>query len=165
MGLGPLRTRAGALADHLSRLKWGPDPLGLRGGDVRYGHIETPAKPHVDASPWIWTPSWTGFAKDRTQVDLCELAQEPYRVGSWLKRRVAEEKEASGKRGKIAYTKLDLTSTIIAKHLWSKDSLMSYAQQQGSRAMMSYVHSKQRKLALEIEDAKEWASAKGERRL
>ena len=37
---------------------------------------------------------------------------------------------------------------------------MSYAQQHGSRAMMSYVHSKQRKLALEIEDAKEWASAK-----
>jgi hypothetical protein len=126
---------------------------------VRYGYIETPAKPDVDETPWIWTPSWSGFAQDQTAVDLFALSQEPYRADSWRKRREAEEKEASKKKAKTTFTKLDLTSIIISKHLYSKDGLMAYAQEHGTHVMKMFVHSHQRRLALDIEDAKEWAAA------
>ena len=127
---------------------------------MRYCYIETPKKPNVDTAPWLWTPAWTGFASEQTKVDLFDLSQEPYRADSWRKRRIDAEKEASKKQCKQAFTKLDLTSVIIAKHLWSKDALCAYTQDYGSHLMKTYVHNRQRKLDADIEDAAEWASAK-----
>ena len=51
--------------------------------------------------------------------------------------REAEEKQASKKKGKTTFTKLDLTSIIISKHLWSKDGLMAYAQEHGTKSMQN----------------------------
>ena len=127
---------------------------------IRYGFIETPAKPDVDDSPWLWTPSWTGFAKDQATVDLFALSQEPYHAELWRKKREAEDKEASKKKAKTKFGKFDLTSIIISKHLWSKDGLMAYAQDYGSYAMKEFVHNRIRTLQMDIEAAKEWDAAR-----
>ena len=126
---------------------------------VRYGYVETPAKPEVDDAPWLWTPSWTGFARDQVAVDLFALSQQPFTADAWRRKRETTEKEASKKKGKTVFTKLDLTSVIISKHLWSKDALMAYSQEYGTHGMKNYVHNRQRKLVMDIEDAKEWVSA------
>jgi hypothetical protein len=127
---------------------------------VRYGHIETPAKPEVDESPWIWTPAWTGFAHEQEVVDLFELSQQPWNADVWRKRRVAQDKEASKKNAKTKFEQLDLTSIIVSRHLYTKDSLLAYTQTYGTHAMMRFVHNRQDKLTQDIERAKEWASAK-----
>ena len=127
---------------------------------IRYGHIETPAKPQVDETPWIWTPTWTGFAHEQEVVDLFELSQQPWNADVWRKRRVAQNKEASQKNAKTKFEQLDLTSIIMSKHLYTKDSLLAYAQTSGTHAMMRFVHNRQDKLTQDIERAKEWGSAK-----
>jgi hypothetical protein len=124
--------------------------------------VETPAKPEVDEAPWLWTPAWCGFAKNQNAVDLFALSQEPYTADAWRKKREITEKEAGKsdqKKSKTVLTKLDLTSLIISKHLWSKDGLMAYVQEYGTHAMKNYVHNHQRKLVMDLEDAKEWAAA------
>ena len=128
---------------------------------LRYVYIGTLTKPEVDENPWVWTPGWEGFATDEgAPVDLFELSQEPFRAHAWRKRREKSDKEASKKAARTSFTKLDLTSVIISKHLWSKDTLMAYTQDHGTAKMQDFVHSRQRKLAQDIEDAKEWSAAK-----
>lgn len=128
---------------------------------LRYVYIGTPTKPEVDETPWVWTANWEGYeTDDGVPLDLFELSQEPFRADSWRKRYQAVEREASKKAAKTAFTKLDLTAIIMSKHLWSRDSLMAYTQERGTSKMQQFVHQRQRKLALDIEDAKEWAAAK-----
>ena len=127
---------------------------------VRYGYIETLKKPDVDDSPWVWTPTWSGFAKDTQTVDLFEMSQEPFRADSWRKRREDKDKEASKKGAKTKFEKLDLTSLMMSKHLWSKDSITAYAQDHGTVAMKRFVHNNQSKLGTLINDGKQWASAR-----
>ena len=127
---------------------------------VRYGYMETPAKPEVDDAPWIWTPTWSGFAADTSSVDLFQLSQEPYVATAWRKRREAVDKTAGAKQAKTSFEKMDLTSVIISKHLWSKDGLLAYAQDHGTKAMQRFVHNRQGKLSRDIDDAKEWDAAR-----
>ena len=127
---------------------------------VRYGYMGTPAKPDVDEDPWVWTPDWAGPAREAKSVDLFELSQEPFRADSWRKRREQHEVDASKKSGRTSFNKLDLTAVIISKHLYTKDSLLTYAQDYGTKSMQLFVHKNQRKLQAEIEDAKEWDSAR-----
>jgi hypothetical protein len=127
---------------------------------IRYGYIATPAKPDVDEEPWVWTPDWAGPASEAQSVDLFELSQEPFRADSWRKRREQHDKDALKKSAKTTFNKLDLTAVIISKHLYTKDSLLTYAQDYGTKAMQLFVHKNQRKLQAEIEDAKEWDSAR-----
>lgn len=122
--------------------------------------METPKKPVVDDKPWVWLPTWAGFASDTEDVDLFQLSQEPYRADVWRKRREASDKEAGSKMARTSFEKMDLTSVIISKHLWSKDGLLSYAQDHGTRAMQRFVHNRQRKLTADIDEAMEWASAR-----
>ena len=102
---------------------------------LRYCHIGTPAKPDVDDKPWVWTPTWTGPAKDCKTVDLFELSQEPFRADAWRKRKQDKDREAAKKNSKTTFDKLDLSAIIISKHLWTKDSLIAYAQEWGTKAM------------------------------
>ena len=127
---------------------------------IRYGYIATPAKPDVDEEPWAWTPDWAGPASEAQSVDLFELSQEPFRADSWRKRREQHDKDALKKSAKTTFNKLDLTAVIISKHLYTKDSLLTYAQDYGTKPMQLFVHKNQRKLQVEIEDAKEWDSAR-----
>ena len=120
---------------------------------MRYLHVETPTKPEVDAEPWQWTA-------DGSQLDLYELSQQPYNAELWRKRREASEKMAGAKKAKTSFNKLDLTSLIISKHLYSKDRLLAYVQNHGTSAMQLHAIRNQRRLVSDIEDAKEWASAK-----
>lgn len=127
---------------------------------VRYGYMETPAKPDVDDCPWVWQPSWSGFARESEAIDLFEMSQEPYMAGVWLKRREAADKAAGATGTKTTFDMMDLTSVIIAKHLWSKDGLIAYAQDYGTKAMQRFVRGRQRKLVADIDETKEWASAR-----
>jgi len=127
---------------------------------MRYCHIETLSKLDVDDSPWLWTPSFEGFAKGQEVVDLFELSQEPWQATGWRKRREQNDKEAAKKKAKTVFEKLDLTSICVSKHLWSKDALMAYAQDHGTPVMQKWVHSQQRRLVAHLEDAKEWHSAR-----
>jgi len=86
---------------------------------LRYCYIASLTK-EVDDTPWLWTPSWTGFAHEQSAVDLFALSQEPYLADAWKKRREAQERKGQNKKARTAFTKLDLTSVIISKHLWSR---------------------------------------------
>ncbi|CAK0878955.1 unnamed protein product [Prorocentrum cordatum] len=127
---------------------------------VRYGYMETPAKPDVDDAPWVWQPDWAGFARENDAIDLFEMSQEPYMAGAWVKRREATDKAAGAMGTKTTFDLVDLTSTIIAKHLWTKGSLMAYVQDRGTKAMQRFVRSRVRKLTADLEETKEWASAR-----
>jgi len=128
---------------------------------LRYVYIGTPAKPEVDETPWVWTPDWEGFEADKgLPVDLFDLSQEPFRAETWRKRRQEHDREASKKGARATFTKLDLTSIIISKHLWSKDCLLAYTQDFGTAKMQAFVHQRQKKINEDIEDAKDWASAR-----
>ncbi|CAK0851927.1 unnamed protein product, partial [Prorocentrum cordatum] len=127
---------------------------------VRYGYMETPAKPNVDDAPWVWQPDWAGFARENDAIDLFEMSQEPYMAGVWVKRREATDKAAGAMGTKTTFDLVDLTSTIIAKHLWTKGSLMAYVQDRGTKAMQRFVRSRVRKLTADLEETKEWASAR-----
>ena len=120
---------------------------------IRYLYVETPTKPEVDSDPFQW-------AADGSQLDLYELSQRPYNAELWRKRRETIEKEASAKKAKTSFNKLDLTSLIISKHLYTKDRLLAYVQNHGTTSMQLHANKNQRRLASDIEDAKEWASAK-----
>ena len=50
------------------------------------------------------------------------------------------------KNAKTKFEQLDLTSIIMSKHLYTKDSLLAYAQTYGTHAMMRFVHNRQDKL-------------------
>ncbi|CAK0909407.1 unnamed protein product [Prorocentrum cordatum] len=127
---------------------------------VRYGYMETPAKPDVDDAPWVWQPDWAGFARENDAIDLFEMSQEPYMAGVRVKRREATDKAAGAMGTKTTFDLVDLTSTIIAKHLWTKGSLMAYVQDRGTKAMQRFVRSRVRKLTADLEETKEWASAR-----
>ena len=127
---------------------------------LRYGFIPTPAKQTVDATPWVHTPTFSGFAKDSKEVDLFTLSQRPYQADEWRKRREREDMEASKEGKKATFDKLDVNSLIISKHLYSKDGLLSYVQDYGTRIMQSWASKHQDKLLLYIDHAKEWATAK-----
>ena len=127
---------------------------------VRYGVFPTPLKPDVDAEPWVWTPTRQAFAKDCPDVDLFQLAQEPFQADSWRKRREKQDMDASLKRTSATFGKLDLTALVVSKHLWTKDSLLAYIQDHGTSAMQVFVHGRQKKLLADLEDAREWASAR-----
>ncbi|CAK0865702.1 unnamed protein product [Prorocentrum cordatum] len=127
---------------------------------VRYGYMETPAKPDVDDAPWVWQPDWAGFARENDAIDLFEMSQEPYMAGVWVKRREATDKAAGAMSTKTTFDLVDSTSTIIAKHLWAKGSLMAYVQDRGTKAMQRFVRSRVRKLTADLEETKEWASAR-----
>ena len=130
---------------------------------MRYLFIETPTKPEVDDSPWQWTA-------DGQSLDLFALSQRPFQAELWRKRREMQDKlvaryerkdeESSRKKAKAVFTKMDLTSVIVSKHLYSKDQLLAYVQDYGTAAMQVYASKHQRRLVADIEDAKEWASAK-----
>ena len=53
---------------------------------IRYIHVATPSKPHVDADPFVWT-------SDDRALDLWELSREPFTAEAWRKR--GEKKAAS----------------------------------------------------------------------
>ena len=127
---------------------------------LRYGHIATPRKPDVDETPWIWTPAWSGFSKDCKEVDLFDLSQRPYRADDWRKQKQVADTEASKAGMKTTFAKHDLKALIIAKHLYNKDSLLSFIQDHGTTAMQIFASNHQRKLTEYIEDAEEWATAK-----
>ena len=87
----------------------------------------------------------------------------------WRKRREAKDRQASQEvegaapqkraKAKAAFTKMDLTALIISKQLYTTDGLLAYVQQHGTAAMQTYVNRHQRRLAGDIEDAREWDSA------
>jgi len=133
----------------------------LKWSAIRYGYMATPAKPDVDEDPWVWTPEWSGPARSSPTVDLFELSQEPYQADTWRKRRETADKEAQKKNAKTSFNQLDLKSLIVSKHLYTKDGLMAYAQDYGSKAMQVMVSKMQRQLQAVIEDAKEWDAARG----
>ena len=120
---------------------------------LRYCYIETPTKPEVDESPWIWTA-------DGSPLDLFERSQQPFAADLWRKRREAQDKEASRKKAKASFNKLDLTALVMSKHLYTKDQLLAYVQDHGTAAMQLYVTKHQRRLDQDIDDVKEWAAAK-----
>ena len=119
---------------------------------LRYCHIETPAKPEVDAEPHQWS-------SDGRDLDLFALSQQPFNAEIWRKRREASEKEASSKQAKTVFDLMDLTSLVMSKHLYSKDSLLAYVQKYGSMVMQRMVRKRQSSLLKDIEEIKEWASA------
>ena len=127
---------------------------------VRYGYMETPAKPDVDDAPWVWTPTWAGFARENETVDLFKMSQEPYMAEVWNKRRETADKAAGATGAKTTFDMMDLTSIIIAKHLWSKDGLMAYTQDYGTKAMQRFVRGRLRRLVADIDETKEWVSAR-----
>ena len=126
---------------------------------LRYGYIATPAKPDVDETPWIWTPTWTGPAHEQQEVDLFELSQRPFRADDWRKRKQGKDKEILKEGGRTTFNKLDLTALIVSKHLYSKDCLLTHMQEYGTVAMQLFASKHQRKLQEYIEDAEEWATA------
>jgi len=127
---------------------------------MRYCFIATPRKPDVDETPWIWTPTWSGFAKDSKEVDLFDLSQRPYRADDWRKQKQAADTEALKAGQKITFAKHDLKALIISKHLYDKDGLLSFIQEHGTAAMQIFASNHQRKLTEYIQDAEEWATAK-----
>ena len=106
---------------------------------VRYGFIPSPKKPVVDSTPAQWT-------SDGKPLDLFACSQEPFQADMWRRRREECDKEAAKLESKVTFTKLDLTSLIISKHLYTKDSLIAYVQDFGTAVMQSYVNRVQRKL-------------------
>ena len=107
---------------------------------VRYGFIPSPRKPAVDPTPFQWT-------KDGQVLDLFAVSQEPYQAEMWRRRRESRDKEAAKCDDKVKFTKMDLTSLIISKHLYTKDTLIAYVQEHGTAVMQSYVNKMQRKLS------------------
>ena len=120
---------------------------------VRYIHVPTPRKPVVDQHVWAW-------AHDGRPLDLMEMSREPWTAAAWRKRREGQELSAALEDKKQpAFTKLDLQSLILSKHLHTKASLLAYVQSHGSPAAQLYVSRQQRRIVEFIEDAQEWASA------
>ena len=106
---------------------------------VRYGFIPSPDKPTVDSGPHTW--SSTG----RT-MDLFALSQEPFEAEMWRRRREAKDAESYVTEEKRSFTKMDLTSVIISKHLYTKEAVVAYVQDHGTALMQAYVNRVQRRL-------------------
>jgi hypothetical protein len=121
---------------------------------IRYIHVATPSKPHVDADRFVWT-------SDDRALDLWELSREPFTAEAWRKR--GEKKEASAvaaDKKSPTYNALYFKSLIISKHLHTKASLLAYVQDFGSPSQQIFASKNQRRLNELIEDAHEWAEAK-----
>ena len=127
---------------------------------LRYCYVATLAKPDTDEEPWVFTPEWSGTARDCPNIDLFALSQEPFRADSWRKRHEKTVLEASKKNAKTTFSKLDMAAVIESKHLYTKSALLAYVQDHGTKAMQSYACKNQRRLQSDIEDAKEWAGAR-----
>lgn len=106
---------------------------------VRYGVIPSTKKPTVDPTPYQWT-------QDGQILDLFAVSQEPYQAELWRCRRERRDSEAAKTDGKATFTKMDLTSLIVSKHLYTKDTLIAYVQEHGTAVMQSYINKVQRKL-------------------
>ena len=113
-------------------------------------------KPRVDQDIWTWTPGGL-------DVDLTELAREPFTAHAWRKSHEAREAEAASTGARMpAFNKLDLMALVISKHLHTKTQLLAYVQDHGSPKAQLFVSKQQRRLSEYIEDAHEWADAKAE---
>eukprot|EP00973_Karenia_brevis_P075881 10541934-Karenia_brevis.AAC.1 len=97
-------------------------------------------KPEVDAEPLPWCQ--TGEA-----LDLFGLSQQPWNAQAWVTRREKADKAASKSKAKTTFTKMDLTALIIAKRLFSVDTLLAYVQEHGSNIMQVYANKHQRRLS------------------
>ena len=119
---------------------------------LRYCVVPTLKKPDIDASPHSWTSS-------SEELNLYELAQRPFNADGWKRRREGADMVASANGKKAKFTKLDLTATIIAKQLFSKNAVLEYAQTCGCEGMQQFVSQHQRKLSEFVDDAREWDAA------
>ena len=121
---------------------------------IRYLHVPSSKKPVVDTTLVVWT-------HDGRDLDLTELAREPFAAEAWRKRReAAEAKAAVEEKTPAAFTKLDFMALVLSKHLHTKASLLSYVQDHGSPAAQLFASKHQRRLTEFIGDAQEWADAK-----
>ena len=123
---------------------------------LRYITIASPKKQIVDTEVVTWTP-------DGRDVDLVELAREPFIVVAWCKQR--ESAEAVGAldgKPAPAFNKLDFYALAISKHVHTNAKLLAYVQDHASPAAQLYASKNQRRVANLIEDAHEWADAKNE---
>ena len=125
---------------------------------IRYGHIPTLKKPHVDPQPLTWAESG-GWGS----LDLFAESQRPWAAHCWVQRREESEKEASaGRAKKRRFNKLDLTSLILAKGITSKAALLEYAQEHGTEEMMVFLSNNQKHLKSFLKDAEEWGVARAQ---
>ena len=123
---------------------------------VRYIHMPSGDKPRVDQDIWTWTPGGM-------DVDLTELAREPFTAHAWRKNHEAREAEAASTGSRMpAFNKLDIMALVISKHLHTKTQLLAYVQDHGSPKAQLFVSKQQRRLTEYIEDAHAWADAKAE---
>ena len=122
---------------------------------VRYGAIATCKKPVVDDSPFQWSI-------DGLVWSLFDAAQEPWNAHCWRQRlEKAERKRLCGElKGKAKFSKLDLTSLIIAKDLKSAADIMAFAQNHGTHKMQEWVCQNQRKLGEFLQEALDWQAAR-----
>ncbi len=120
---------------------------------LRYLVHPTTKKPEVDKHPFVW-------AYDKRELDLYHESQEPYQENAWKRRREEHERSVSAglEQKPKKFTKLDLTSVVLAKGLSTKNLLMEFTQDFGSKGMQLFVHQNQPKLKELLEDAKEWGN-------
>ena len=79
-------------------------------------------------------------------MDLFALSQEPFEAEMWRRRREAKDAESYVTEEKRSFTKMDLTSVIISKHLYTKEAVVAYVQDHGTALMQAYVNRVQRRL-------------------
>ena len=87
---------------------------------LQHGCIPTPHKPAVDEQPSQWTQSGE-------KLNLFELSQMPFLADAWKRRREEKVKQAHKDGKQISFTKMDLTSLIVARNLCSKDCLIAFS--------------------------------------
>lgn len=148
-----LRSRAG-LASHwsTSHTQWW--------SAVRYGVFTTEKKPVVDNSPLVWVNELGVVAADNGQVNLYEEAQEPFNAAAHRKRREQQERQAAGKKAKVArFNLLDFTALVLDKGLATPNAVVSYVQQHGSQGAQLFCLRNQKRLPELLEQARDWKDA------
>lgn len=120
---------------------------------VRYLHVPSLTKPHVDDKPYCWT-------NGGEDVDLFEESQEPFNAEALRKRREKTDKDAWAKgESPGPFDKLAFRALVMSKHLHTKAAFFSYVQKYGTVSMQKFAANHHRKITEYIEDAHEWADA------
>ena len=116
-----------------------------------YGAIPTLKKPYVDENP----------DKFPMELELFEESQRPWNAAMWKRRREqAATQSAAGLSKRRRFSKLDLTSLVLAKDLKTKAALLEYAQDYGTEDMQHFLHNHQKQLKEFLNDAAEWGEAR-----
>ena len=88
---------------------------------VWYGHVPFPRKPVAHEAP-------VGWRRDGKRLDVFEESQEPFNAHALKAARERGDLSAAALGKRRNFTKLDFTAMVIARHLHTKATFMTYAQ-------------------------------------